>query len=210
MTENRDDQINSSSTIQPEKTPLLIGVGMVIRGEIIDETNNPETRMLILGRVEGNIFTKGVVQISKGAVVQAGSVIEAGEIVVSGRLVGENVTVRANVLVLQSTGFVEVQAVILPPGGLEQSRGGVLIARLDMSGVPAAALPVSAATVTAFAAPVTPTPSVLAVTSIHSAPIFSSRPSVLDSDVCLPDDDSADDGADDVVEIAAFHFVKAG
>lgn len=123
----------NSASIRPEKTPLLIGQGIIIRGEITDDTQDPESRIVILGVVEGNISTKGIIQIAKGAVVKAGSVIEAGEIVVSGRLVGETVTVRTNVLVVQSTGHVEVDCVQMPPGGLELSRGGVLIALLDMA-----------------------------------------------------------------------------
>lgn len=130
---NSNSNSNNSGSIRPEKTPLLIGQGITIRGEIVDETQDPESRMMILGVVEGNITTKGIIQISKGAIVKAGSIIEAGEIVVSGRLVGETVTVRTNVLVLQSSGHVEVDCVQMPPGGLELSRGGVLIARLDMS-----------------------------------------------------------------------------
>ena len=124
---------SSSSTIQPEKTPLMIGPGVIIRGHILTESDDSDLRMMILGRVEGNITTKGIVQIAKGAVVCADAVIEAGEIVVSGELIGENVTIRTNLLVLQSTGNVNVACICLPPGGLEQQRGGILNARLEMS-----------------------------------------------------------------------------
>ena len=197
MTDDRNGQPGNGSTIQTEKTPLMIGLGIVIRGEILDESGDKDSRMLILGRVEGNITTKGIVQITKGAEVVAGSVIQAGKVVVSGRLVGKDVIVKTDVLVLQSTGYVDVDTVILPPGGLEQMRGGVLIARLDMSGVAAtpATVPASVPVATLFSSPVAPTAG--SVTSLHAVPVFSPSPRASAfHNVELPNDDDTDDNAD--------------
>lgn len=212
MTDNRDGKLNSSASIQPEKTPLMIGLGMLIRGEIIDESGDTNSRMLILGRVEGNISTKGVVQISKGAELHAGSIIEAGEIVVSGRVTGKDVTLRADVLVLQSTGHVEVDNVVLPPGGLEQMRGGVLIARLDMTGVASnekATVVAAPITVAALASPASLTlaSAPATVTKIHTSPAFSPRPSAFTGEVQLPEDfpsssAESDEGAVDAASLA--------
>lgn len=206
----------SSAAIKPEKTPLVIGQGIVIRGEIIDETNDPESRMMILGTIEGNIHTKGIIQIAKGALVRAGSIIEAGEVVVSGRLVGEGVTVRTDVLVLQSTGYVEVDNVVVPPGGLEQSRGGVLIARLDMSGEARDLSGVSSSFPEKTVALVAPSaPSKLSF--LHAAPIagvtnlptFSSQPSAFNGHVTLPSDDETV-GPDDAPTVTKVDAVKVG
>ena len=136
MNEDRNDQIDSSNAIQPEKTPLIVGPGIVIKGNIVSEYDDPDLRMLIIGRVEGDITTKGVVQIAKGAVVAANAQIEAGVIIVAGSITGEKVTIRANLLVLQATGNVAVDNVCLPSGGLEQQRGGILNARLNMFSAP--------------------------------------------------------------------------
>ncbi|MES2027102.1 MAG: polymer-forming cytoskeletal protein [Pseudomonadota bacterium] len=129
----RDDQLDSSVSIKPEKTPFVVGPGIVIKGNVVSELDDPDVRMLVLGRIEGDISTKGIVQIAKGAVVAGNSLIQAGSIIVSGSICGDEVTVRAQLLVLQSTGRVTVGSVRLPPGGLEQQRGSVLEARLHMS-----------------------------------------------------------------------------
>ena len=135
---DRDNTIDSTASIQPEMTPFLLGPGVVIKGDVICEHEDPQMRMMIVGRLEGDIKTKGIVQIAKGAVVAAKSMIDAGVVIVSGSIIGENVTVRAGVLVLQSTGNIEVKEVCLPPGGFEQQRGGILNARLVMAPVTAA------------------------------------------------------------------------
>lgn len=204
MNDSRENMISNSTTIQSEKTPLLIGLGVLIRGEVIDETGDPESRMIILGRVQGNITTKGIVQIAKGAVVEADSTIDAGEIVVSGSLIGKGVTVRTDLLVLQSTGSVDVESVLLPPGGLEQMRGGVLNARLDMSAELRSAVRVAAVkeapAVSAFRSVDNRVVPVLLptaiVSNIHSTLPFSARASAFESEVDLPEDDAADSSDD--------------
>lgn len=129
----RNDQIDTSASIKPENTTLVVGPGIVIKGNILSELEDPDVRMLILGRIEGDITTKGIVQIAKGGEVAGNSLIDAGTVIVSGSITGDAVTVRAKLLVLQSTGRVAVGHVRLPPGGLEQQRGSVLEARLSMS-----------------------------------------------------------------------------
>lgn len=122
-----------SDEILPEKTPLLVGLGVVIEGTIRYETKDPEDRLVILGQVLGDIFTNGILQIAQGATVRPVSKIECAEIIISGTLEGDNVVVSTNLLQLQPTAKVRVDTLRLPPGGLEQSRGSMLNAKLDMS-----------------------------------------------------------------------------
>ena len=140
MSENdqqRTEKIDTSSEIHPDKTSLVIAPGIVIKGDIVSEIEDADARLLILGRVEGNIFTKGVVQVGKGGVIEAGSIITADTLIVSGNVLGANVTVNAQILVIQSTGRVQVGNVRVPPGGLELQRGASLDARMTMSEEPA-------------------------------------------------------------------------
>lgn len=125
----------ANTVVDASNTPLFVGKGMKISGRIESITGDPTQRLVIQGEVHGDILTDGILDIAEHAVVHATSKIDCGEIIVSGRLTGdkEKVTVRANVLTLAPTGDVSVETLQLPPGGLEQSRGGVLNARLDMS-----------------------------------------------------------------------------
>ena len=127
------EKIDTSTSVHPDKTSLVIAPGIVIKGCIVSEIEDADSRLLILGRVEGDIFTRGIVQVCKGGVVSGSSVIEADTLVVSGSVIGENVTVKTRLLVIQSTGDVTVNTVRVPPGGLELQRGGRLDARMTMS-----------------------------------------------------------------------------
>ena len=120
-------------TLLPESTRLYVGPGITIKGDIHFQTEQPDQRLVICGDVEGNISTNGVLQIAEGAIVRGNTTIDCAEIVVAGTLTGESVTIKARLLFLLATGNIAVDKLCLPPGGLEQSRGGVLNARLDMS-----------------------------------------------------------------------------
>lgn len=119
--------------ILPESTPLFIGAGVVIEGTIRYDGVDINSRIKVVGEVRGDIYTSGILEIAPGAQVNANSKIVCREIIVAGKIAGEGVTVRANTLILLETGNVAVEMVCLPLGGLEQNRGGILNARLDMS-----------------------------------------------------------------------------
>lgn len=129
----REEELDSCASVQPEKTSLVAGPGIVIKGDIVSEIEDPDNRILVVGRVQGDIYTKGILQIAKGAVVAGNCLIQADTIIVSGSIIGENLIVKARLLVLQGTANVTVAAVRLPCGGLEQHRGSVLDARLTMA-----------------------------------------------------------------------------
>lgn len=116
------------------KAPLFVGPGIVIEGTIRHEVAEAGERLVIYGKVVGNIISKGILQVEQGATVHALTSIDCEQIILAGTITGETgVTVRSKLLVLQSTGNLAVDTVSLPPGGLEQCRGGILNARLDMS-----------------------------------------------------------------------------
>lgn len=96
-------------------------------------TGNPASRIMVLGEVHGDIYTDGILEIGQGGVLFAEAIIECLEMVVGGQVVGDHVTIHAELFRMQSTGRVSVDSLRLPPGGLEQARGSVLNARLDMS-----------------------------------------------------------------------------
>lgn len=133
MTSMREEQIAAAGNIAPEKTPLMIGPDILIKGDVFYEGKDAQSRLLVMGKVHGNIHTSGVLQIAQGAEVVPGSILDCGEIVVAGKICGEGVTIKTNLLILEATGNIAVDTLCLPPGGLEQARGGVLNARLDMS-----------------------------------------------------------------------------
>lgn len=127
------DKTDQLDAVLPEKTRLYIGPGISIKGDIRFIAEEVDQRLVICGEFEGNISTNGTVQITEGAVVRGEATIDCGEIVVGGTVSGANVTMKAQLLYLLSTGNISVEKLCLPPGGLEQSRGGVLNTRLDMS-----------------------------------------------------------------------------
>ena len=130
VTNSRAEQADA---LQPENSRLYIGPGIIVRGDIEFPQSKPDERLVICGEVQGNISTPGILQVVEGATIKGDSKIECAEIVVAGTISGENVTIKANLLLLLSTGSIAVNTLKLPPDGLEQSRGGVLNARLDMN-----------------------------------------------------------------------------
>jgi cytoskeletal protein CcmA (bactofilin family) len=128
---NHNDLIESTTAINPGKTPLIIGPGIVLKGNIVNEDGDPESQMMIMGRVEGDITTKGVIQIAKGGEIAGNSMITAGAIVIAGQITGSNVSIRTNLLVMHSTSVVDVAMVFVPPGCLEMKRGSLLVGQLS-------------------------------------------------------------------------------
>lgn len=133
MPDTRNDHIDTLDQVLPEKTPLFIGLGVVIDGTITYKAEDPTQRLVVLGEVRGDIYTNAILQVAQGATVHANSVISAREVVVAGKIVGKGVTIKSGLLILQPTGDVHVESIALPLGGLEHTRGGVLNGRLDMS-----------------------------------------------------------------------------
>lgn len=157
---------------------VLIGPGAVLTGSVVYMTGEPGRRIVIQGQMSGgDIRTDGIVEIGPDAVVQASAAIECNEIHVSGTLKGEGVTVKASLLVLKSQGRIDVQTLCLPPGGLEQLRGSILNAQLQMTSpaanMPAVAPPGKVTPASFVAAPVPAAPSLPVPAAIATPPVRS-------------------------------------
>lgn len=123
---------DEKSVLNPEKTPLFIGKGVVIRGAI-EHTGEKADTAVILGELKGDITWDGVVQVTQGGRISAAQKISCRELVVAGDIHGDGVVIEAGVLRMEPTAVVQVEEVKLPPGGLEQSRGSFFTGRMTMS-----------------------------------------------------------------------------
>lgn len=207
---NSQTKLERLDSIIPEKTPLYVGPDVVINGDINFQTSDPDQRLMIRGEVKGNIYTNGILQVSEGAVISAAKRIECAEIVVAGTIKGEGVTIKANLLMLLPSGNIAVETLCLPPGGLEQSRGGILNARLDMNpehgtlpalkpaDSPAAEAPAAAAVAGAVATSAAARPESSPLASVVTS--SSLRPGA--SAVSLVSNQASKDGAKDTKEAA--------
>lgn len=124
--------VDEKSVLNPEKTPLFIGQGVVIHGAIEHMGDTSDTAV-ILGELKGDINWNGVVQVTKGGTITAAKKILCRELVVAGDIQGDGVVIEAGILRMEPTAVVKVEEVQLPPGGLEQSRGSFFTGRLTMS-----------------------------------------------------------------------------
>ena len=124
---------DDKSTLNPEKTPLFIGKGVIINGAINHE-GSQDDRAVILGELRGDITWDGLVQVTQGGSISKAARITCRELVVAGDIHGDGVVIEAGILRLEPTASVQVDEVLLPPGGLEQSRGSFFTGRLTMSG----------------------------------------------------------------------------
>ncbi len=123
---------DEKSVLNPEKTPLFIGQGVVVHGTIEHKGEKGDTAV-ILGELKGDIHWDGVVQVTQGGTISAAKKISCRELVVAGDIHGEGVVIEAGILRMEPTAVVQVEDVQLPPGGLEQSRGSFFTGRLTMS-----------------------------------------------------------------------------
>lgn len=122
------------STIEPENTPLFIGLGVQFAGTI--RHNGPQQeKAVILGEFTGDVEWNGVLQVPRGGKVIVEKSMRCREMMVGGEIVGANdeVVIETGLLRLGESASIDVATVSVPPGGLEQSRGSVVNARLRMS-----------------------------------------------------------------------------
>lgn len=121
-------------TAETEKTPLFIGAGVQFAGTI--RHAGPQTeRAVIVGEFHGDIEWNGVLHVPQGGKVIVDKTLRCREILVSGAIVGtaEDAMIETGLLRLGKTATIEVGAVSVPPGGLEQQRGSVVNAKLRMT-----------------------------------------------------------------------------
>lgn len=125
---------DNRTAIEPEKTPLFIGAGVSFNGSF-SHTGPADEKAVILGELTGDMEWNGVLQVPRGGKVTVMKSLRCREIMVGGEIVGvdENVVIETGLLRLGESASVEVATVSVPPGGLEQSRGSVINARLRMS-----------------------------------------------------------------------------
>ncbi len=125
---------DNRNSIEPEKTPLFIGAGVTFHGSFKHEGPADE-KAVILGELTGNIQWNGILQVPRGGKVIVESALRCREMVVGGEIVGANdeVVIETGLLRLGESASIDVATVSVPPGGLEQSRGSVINAKLRMT-----------------------------------------------------------------------------
>lgn len=116
--------IDDRSTVNPEKTPLLIGTGVTFEGTV-RHAGPTDERAVILGNFTGNIEWEGILQVPKGGKLVVEHSLRCREIVVGGEIVGAEATIEAAILRMGPSASVDVQKVSLPPGGLQADPGSV-------------------------------------------------------------------------------------
>jgi len=118
----------------PSNTSLFIGPDLRIEGRIT-QTSKDEV-IVVAGTLAGDIVSEGVVLVMENGLIEASNELRCFELQVRGKVEskdGKNVMLEAGLLKLSETARVNVGEIKLPPGGLEQARGGILCARLSMS-----------------------------------------------------------------------------
>lgn len=125
---------DNRSTIDPSKTPMFIGAGVTIQG-VVRHTGPQDEKAVILGTLEGDMEWNGILQVPRGGRLEVQKSLKCREIMVGGEIVGasDDVVIETGLLRLGESAVVEVATVSVPPGGLEQSRGSVINAKLRMS-----------------------------------------------------------------------------
>ena len=125
---------DNRSSIEPDKTPLLIGAGVTFKGSF-HHAGPADEKAVILGELTGDMGWNGILQVPRGGKVTVLKSLRCREIMVGGEIVGadDDVVIETGLLRLGESASVEVATVNLPPGGLEQSRGSVINAKLRMT-----------------------------------------------------------------------------
>lgn len=119
---------------EADKTPLFVGAGVQFAGRIRHAGPQSE-RAVILGEFNGDIEWNGVLHVPQGGKLVVDKALRCREILVSGAIVGktEEALIETGLLRLGKTATIDIGAVSVPPGGLEQQRGSVVNAKLRMT-----------------------------------------------------------------------------
>ena len=123
-----------TTTTEAAKTPVFIGAGVQFTGTI-RHAGAQDERAVILGEFTGDIEWNGVLHVPAGGKLVVDKELRCREMLVSGAVVGtsEGAHIETGLLRLGQTASVEIGAVSVPPGGLEQQRGAVVNAKLRMT-----------------------------------------------------------------------------
>jgi len=111
-------------------TSLYVGPGVRVEGRICQE--GVSETIVIAGAFAGDIVTQGRLVVEAQGKIDAANEIKCFELDVAGTIEGRDVLVEAGIFRLGPSSRVSVGEISLPPGGLEQSRGAVLCAKLRM------------------------------------------------------------------------------
>lgn len=111
-------------------TSLYVGPGVRIEGRVTQDSRD-ET-IFIAGVLAGDIVTQGRVVVEAEGKIEAANQIKCFELDVYGSISGSDVLLEAGILRLRQSANVAISEISLPPGGLEQSRGSVLCAKMRM------------------------------------------------------------------------------
>lgn len=125
---------DTKSEIDPTKTPLFIGTGVEFAGTIRHGGPHDE-RAVILGSLTGEVHWNGILQVPTGGKIVVQGTLRCREMMIGGEIVGEgdDVVIETGLLRLGNSARIDVATVSLPPGGLEQARGSVINAKLQMT-----------------------------------------------------------------------------
>lgn len=110
---------------------LYIGPGIRVEGRITQ--CGKDKQIVIAGTFAGDVIADGAVLVEAGGTIEVAKEIKCFDLRVKGEIKGGDAAIEAGLLVLEPGARVEVKAVSLPPGGLEQSRGSVLCAQVAMT-----------------------------------------------------------------------------
>lgn len=123
----------SPTQISPEHTPLLIGRGVRIEGEI-SYTGKGGDRLVILGEFKGSLDWDGIVQVPSGGRLEVDRHLRCNQLVVGGTVTGppQGSCICTSELFLGPNATVEAALIEIPCGGLEQSRGATINGLLKM------------------------------------------------------------------------------
>lgn len=121
-------------TTEAAKTPVFIGPGVQFAGTI-RHAGAQDERAVILGEFTGDIEWNGVLHVPAGGKLVVEKALRCREMQVSGAIVGtsEDALIETGLLRLGQSASIEIGAVSVPPGGLEQQRGSVVNAKLRMT-----------------------------------------------------------------------------
>lgn len=122
------------STLEPASPPLFVGAGVQFAGTITHAGSHGD-RAVILGEFVGDMEWNGTMVLPQGGKVIVEESIRCREMVVGGEIVGSSgdVVIETGLLRLAESAAINVATINVPPGGLEQSRGAVVNAKLTMS-----------------------------------------------------------------------------
>lgn len=133
-TGNDSKSTSDDLKLDPAKTPIYVGKGVTINGDItLDASQDEGLRVFIAGNFNGNIYApNGIVQIGRGALVNPSKEIVCRHFVCAGKVRNTDAVLRAKKVSLEDGGSIALNEVHVEQGQVAQSLGSVINARIVM------------------------------------------------------------------------------